>query len=621
MSLSTTFTLDTAANFTYDTTKIAVTSAAALKLVNSAIQDFSEDFADDTGITYNSSKAEFVGGVVRQKDLRTAQSTLAVTFTSGLNAAYAQGSLTGTAIGAGAVVGAVLKGDSTSPKGAFWSGAGGNVFSAQKGAIKLKWRPNYTGAPASNAHIFTMRKAISDNSSLLNIYHSSTLLLCTIYNSSATQVITIFGNFSPVSGTWYEIELDYDLDAGATRLFIDGVQVGSTSAVTATRNIADCLQCCLGSNVLNTLGANSDFDDLILFNDVQHTAGYTPGYSIIDAYFAESKVDLPVYTYTGLGTLTIASPPTSTEVGTPRYIIQGKYWTGSAWATSNGTYAQATSKSNILANILTFPTTGLATVTVSVVFGDDTSQSSVSQIDFSLLGQTYAMTNPTIASNSSVLCDGLSSVAVSSSQSGSDLIKYVVSVQNLSTSLTQDYYWNGSAWVVSDGTYTQSNTLAQINTNIATLNSTVLVTGKRVLIKAFLHSADGSTTPTLTSITLVYDFFTELDPDPDTTIVFGYLYDSLNQPIVGAIVTLDNRTAFEYGSRVISRGKVTTTTDSRGYWEFECVENTSVEKVYFFDFAWTVASVDYTLITKAGVTIPSQTSVDFNTLDWEFART
>lgn len=610
MSLSTTFTLDTAANFTYDSAKMAVTTAAALILANTAIDDFSEDFADDTGFTYDNTKAEFTGGLVRQLDQRPAGAVLGARFDSTIDANWANESPTATLVNTPVINGGKL--DLTSGAGVIFDLAAISMV----GCIRMKITFNYNGIPVQPQIFFAMDTLNNPGGNgilqLAHISNGSFFLL-----GSDSDGNNIFSNsllsFDAVSGTEAEIEFSWDLlTEKKVRIFGSGYLLATIDADYA--RASTCLR--IGS-------ADSNFlvSDLIVFDSVQHTANYTPGYSVVPALFVESKVDLPTYSYSGLGNLTLGGTLTSTEVGAPRYIIRGKYWTGSAWATSDGTYAQASPKATIATNFGTFPTTGSNSLAVSVVFGDLNSLSSVSQVDLPLIGQIYPIDNPAIASNSSVLCDGLSSVAVVSTQTGGNLIKYIVSVQNLSTSLTQDYYYNGSAWAVSDGSYAQSNTLAQINTNIATLNSGVLSAGKRVLIKAFLHSADGSSTPTLTSITLVYNFFTALDADPATTIVFGYLYDSLNQPIVGAVVTLDNRIAFEYGSRVIAKGKVTTTTDSRGYWEFQCVENTSVVKVYFFDFAWTVANVDYTLITKAGVTIPSQTSVDFNTLTWEFSRT
>jgi hypothetical protein len=61
-------------------------------------------------------------------------------------------------------------------------------------------------------------------------------------------------------------------------------------------------------------------------------------------------------------------------------------------------------------------------------------------------------------------------------------IKYILSGNNGSTW----YWWNGSAWVVSDGTYAQSSTSAEIIAHIITLP----FTSGTWKWKAFLHSDD-----------------------------------------------------------------------------------------------------------------------------------
>lgn len=56
-------------------------------------------------------------------------------------------------------------------------------------------------------------------------------------------------------------------------------------------------------------------------------------------------------------------------------------------------------------------------------------------------------------------------------------------------------FWNGSAWVVTDGTFAQSNTATVVNTNIA-----VLASSGTFKFRTLLHSNDGSNTPALDNI-------------------------------------------------------------------------------------------------------------------------
>ena len=71
-------------------------------------------------------------------------------------------------------------------------------------------------------------------------------------------------------------------------------------------------------------------------------------------------------------------------------------------------------------------------------------------------------------------------------------IKYIIDVDG------QDRYFTAGAWANSDGTYAQSNTAAEINTNATALIST----SSTLKIDALLNTTDDQVTPTLVSVTL-----------------------------------------------------------------------------------------------------------------------
>ena len=81
----------------------------------------------------------------------------------------------------------------------------------------------------------------------------------------------------------------------------------------------------------------------------------------------------------------------------------------------------------------------------------------------SLIGPTFSITNPTI-STMSIRSDLLESFTESSTKTGSDEIKYILSKDSI------QYFYSGS-WIVSDGTYIESNTASEISAQISTFTT------------------------------------------------------------------------------------------------------------------------------------------------------
>lgn len=111
---------------------------------------------------------------------------------------------------------------------------------------------------------------------------------------------------------------------------------------------------------------------------------------------------------------------------------------------------------------------------------------------------SYDLTNPMAEYNYFFGADSISAVSITQSATGSDVVGYIVSVNGV------DKYWNGSAWATSDGTYSQSSTSAQLTSNIATLLGAA--TDYKIGLKIFLHSNNGTSTPSVTSIAFSYDY-------------------------------------------------------------------------------------------------------------------
>jgi len=153
-----------------------------------------------------------------------------------------------------------------------------NANSQQVGAFRFTLKPNYTGTPSELYVFFGVSKSTIADNNIINLYHDTGgKLRCSIYDSSDTPILSgvDLGAWSPVSGTSYEIELNYDITAGATRLFIDGFQQGTTQTATGTRDSA------IGKLHVGKcppFASNSNFsiNNFKCFKAVQHISNYTP---------------------------------------------------------------------------------------------------------------------------------------------------------------------------------------------------------------------------------------------------------------------------------------------------------------------------------------------------------
>lgn len=570
MSITQSLSFDNALNFTKVNTEIDG-SIARLEIVPNPGQFFSEDFADDIGFTYDNTKAEFNAGILRQKDLRPTDSALAATYTSSKNLSWANsGSLVATDIGTPVLNAGKLECHGYANNAVQYSNA--NVGSnGDTGAIKLRYTPNYSGTPAQNITIVELAPT-SGNANKMVLFHSSTgTLRLSAYNSAGVaqhSAATFGAAWSPVSGTEYEIEMNWDTTTGAIRLFVNGVLQGSMPATVYARSTTATLLY-IGAGIVYPV-ANAAFNDVILFDTVQHTAGYTPGYTLPEFIYAGSKVDGPNFTYTGLGGVISLDDGSIVEVGTPRFIVGLKYWNGSAWVVSNGTYSQANSFAVVLANLTSFVTGGGGILPWSVVFTDSNTLSSVDEFEVEVTGQKYSPTGY-IEPVQAVYAKELYSLAHDITETAGSFIKIILKLDGVLK------YWNGSAWATSNGSFAQANTLAEVNTNIAELISSG---NHEVFFRWVFTTSVNTETAEIATADIEYDFGA-LGVDPATCVVYGYLRDVSGAPVANASVRFNvvksNSSQYKEAASAIIDGSVTVTTDDYGYFSCTLIRSSEYE--------------------------------------------
>jgi len=216
----------------------------------------------------------------------------------------------------------------------------------------------------------------------------------------------------------------------------------------------------------------------------------------------------------------------------------------------------------------------------------------------------YFADNPTIETATAQAVDGVETLVIVDTVSGSDLVKFTLTVDGV------DKYWTGAAWATADGTFAQSNTEAEMNTNVSSLD---LSAGANVKWKAFLHSEDSSSRPTITSLTYTYDFFVTAPTALQECVVYGTLIDPEGEGISGATVEAIVKTDIFNGGFQVMKSQGDTTTNSVGYWELSLVETVTVGGKITIRFE-TVDTVNGGKFTEIDIGIPNQVSAAFTDL-------
>lgn len=611
MGITATYEFDNEANFTLSNTTLAG-GVAKLSLIPNPGQIMSQDFASDTGFTYDSAKAEFTGGLARQKDQRLVGAVAGGKFASfDLNWA-STGSLTGTQFGSPSIVSGRLRVFSYANSGVFYSNAAiSGVTTA--GAIKIKYTPNYSGTPAQNLELFEL-SASAGNNDKMTLFHGATgAMRLTTYNNVGTVVHSaVSGNaWSPTAGTEYEIEFNFDAATGAYRVFVDGVLHSTFTATTFTRG-SSASRLYIGAGLIYT-GANAEWDDIVLFNAVQHTSGYTPGYSLADFAFAATSITLPVFEHDGAGVILSVEDATVTETGSPRYTIEDSYWNGSAWAASNGTYSQANSSADLIANLPDLSVDGLMEITVKIYFNDSsTIQSSVDFFEIESTCQKYSPTGYLEPAQALQIQEVLEYTQSHSEGVNTDL-RAILKIDGVLT------WWDpgDETWKTSDGTIDEANTAAEISDNAADL----VLGGNASIYPRWVLSTDvDDETPEIETATLEYDFG-GVEIVPSTCLVYGYLKDVANQPVAGAKIKIGlDKSASNYaeaGNTVVSPVDAQIITDDAGYFEADLIRSSELETEVSYKIEIKVGSKKVTKTAageKINFTVPDAETKDITDL-------
>lgn len=145
------------------------------------------------------------------------------------------------------------------------------------------------------------------------------------------------------------------------------------------------------------------------------------------------------------------------------------------------------------------------------------------------------------------------------------------------------YYYNGTAWVESNGTLMQANDSMTFQANLSTL-PIIPGIGATVQIASIMKSASGYTTPWIESYYIKYSYKFRAD-DINKCTVYGTVLDNAGDPIVGVIIVAQSNDKFYSGAFI--GPKSSATTNAKGKWSMSVVEtetaNTGVDFFIKYD--------------------------------------
>lgn len=192
-------------------------------------------------------------------------------------------------------------------------------------------------------------------------------------------------------------------------------------------------------------------------------------------------------------------------------------------------------------------------------------------------GSTYATDSPTVETQHRIQATALTSFAHSASQPAGSSVKYQLLIG------AGVYYHNGSTWVASDGTVSQSNTQAEITAALGTLFSALGLPETIFLrVRVFLTS-NGTAQPSVTSNTWVYSMSYLSPASISECLVSCYITDLLGADYVldsskPATLHVKSYRAFMHGSKLVRPFTKSANFDADGLAQLSVIETQSIEQ-------------------------------------------
>lgn len=315
------------------------------------------NFSSPDGYYYNDSEV-----LIQNKTSIKSNYNFYANYNYNINATAGIGSLVGVGYGSPTVNAGKLNLTGPAAKSVTYDST--NVNFTQTGAIRFNWIPNYN-SPTYTYYLFGIT-TVGSAANRLSICHSPTSggsFYIWINNASGYELhgSPSMGQYIVTKGTKYEIEFDFDFTNGATRLFINGVQFGSTIPLIFTRTSTN--KFVVGNSGASNLYQNCYIDNFTIFNTVQHTSNYIPGQVASQTLYKTTSKSINSSEILYNGSLiafdTVEYIPINTSIKYQLSDSNGSYWmyinSSGEWIKSNGSIYEANTSAEIKANLDTFP--------------------------------------------------------------------------------------------------------------------------------------------------------------------------------------------------------------------------------------------------------------------------
>jgi hypothetical protein len=248
-------------------------------------------FANPDDFTFDDSKLQVtaLGGAL--KDNRPEDATAAIPFSVNFNQKWGDdmSKLAGTAIAGAVITDGALDLTSSDQDGV--SFVNGNHPLGSRFCVRIRIKPNFDGSPGAKAYLWQFGNGGANEAYLYMASNGS--LRLNAKNSSGGALVD---RTTPViawdSNTWYVIECNVDVISGASRIFLQGTQTGTTHAGIGTRT-TDTGSLYIGRYPTIGNGFDGFIKNVMLFDAIQHTADYDPTYTIPSLYYTDNPYMQP----------------------------------------------------------------------------------------------------------------------------------------------------------------------------------------------------------------------------------------------------------------------------------------------------------------------------------------
>jgi len=310
----------------------------SITIVGASATDNDYPFTTPANYNYNSSLIEVTGGIAQLVNLRPTDATFYASYDTDVNATWGDGDLEGIAVGGASVEGGKLNLTYEDVRYVDYD-AVDNADSQQVGAIRFTLTPGYTDNPPTTKVFLSIGKDNVSNNNLMQIQQQNNgNLRFVMYDKDAVLQVLQDTPYGFVEGNEYEIEFNWDLTTGASRIFVDGVQLGATETSTGIRD-GDINFLRVGSNGAGSGTSDFQISDFLYFSSVKHTSGYTPGASISNVTYSPDSPTIdpitPVDIITDMdGFIETSTKPANTEIKYQMSSDNGTIWNwynGSSW--------------------------------------------------------------------------------------------------------------------------------------------------------------------------------------------------------------------------------------------------------------------------------------------------